>query len=73
MWAKLNRFVDAVEVDGKFKYYNEVKQNPNQHYKMLHDLSKNHMNLLEDFCLICNMCVFEKNVEQNLLKNILDQ
>ena len=30
MWAKLNRFVDAVVVDGKFKYYNEVRQNPNQ-------------------------------------------
>ena len=55
MWAKLNRFVDAVEVDGKFKYYNEVKQNPNQHYEMLHNLSKNYVSLLKDFFLIYNI------------------
>ena len=49
MWAKLNRFVDAVEVDGKFKYYNEVKQNPNQHYEMIQDLFRNLMKFIRGF------------------------
>ena len=59
MWAKLNRFVDAVEVDGKFKYYNEVKQNPNQHYEILHNLSKNYINLFRDFFLTYNIWISE--------------
>ena len=68
--------MDAVEVDGKFKYYNEVKQNPNQHYEMLRNLSRNYINSLEDFFLIYNLCLSEKNndnitLKQNLLRNIL--